>query len=55
MHRKKATAGATGAPGYPTVRAELLASSVEIVTTLVVLTVISVVKPWGRSRSPVPG
>jgi hypothetical protein len=33
------------------VRAELLASSVGIVTTLVVVTVISVVKPWGRSRS----
>src|SRR5437773_2961322 len=45
-----ATSGATGAPGYPTVRAELLASSVGIVTTLVVVTVISVVKPWGRSR-----
>jgi uncharacterized membrane protein len=45
-----ATAGAAPAPGYPTVRAELLASSIGIVSTLVIVTVISVVKPWGRFR-----
>jgi hypothetical protein len=50
-----ATAGPTPAAGYGTVRTELLASSVGIVTTLVVVTVISVVKPWGRPRRRVPG
>jgi uncharacterized membrane protein len=45
-----ATAGGEPAPGYRSVRDELLVSSVGIVTTLVLVTVISVVKPWGRTR-----
>ena len=46
-----ATAGGSVDPGYPTVRAELLGSSITIVGTLIVITIISVVKPWGRIRS----
>jgi hypothetical protein len=49
-----ATTGATSARAYPTVRDELLVSSVGIVTTLLVVTVISVVKPWGRTRRSRP-
>lgn len=45
-----ATAHGPGGAGYPAVRTELTASSVGIVTTLVLVTVISVVKPWGRTR-----
>jgi uncharacterized membrane protein len=44
------TEAGPGGPGYPTVGGELLSSSVVIVTVLVLVTVISVVKPWGRIR-----
>lgn len=37
-------------PAYLLVRSELLVGSVTIVSTLLVVTVISVVKPWGRLR-----
>jgi hypothetical protein len=37
-------------PAYLLVRTELLVGSVTIVSTLLVVTVISVVKPWGRLR-----
>ena len=43
-----ATAGGAEAAGYVTVRAELLVSSATIVSTLLAVTVVSVVKPWGR-------
>jgi uncharacterized membrane protein len=45
----EATAHGPGGAGYATVRDELMVSSVGIVTTLVLVTVISVVKPWGRT------
>ncbi|MFC4591742.1 M48 family metalloprotease [Sphaerisporangium corydalis] len=48
----KATAGETPATGYP--RGELMGSSVVIVSTLLIVTVISVVKPWGRRRPTRP-
>ena len=38
-------------PSYLLVRTELLVGSVTIVSTLLVVTVISVAKPWGRLRS----
>jgi hypothetical protein len=44
-----ATATGPGAAGYPHVRAELLVSSVTIVTTLILVTVVSVVKLSGRT------
>jgi hypothetical protein len=44
-----ATAGPGTAPGYPELGAELLVSSFTIIGTLLVVTVISVVKPWGRT------
>ena len=44
-----ATASGPGGPGYPAVRDELLISSVVIVTTLILVTAVSVVKPWGRT------
>jgi hypothetical protein len=43
------TAGPVPAPGYAPLRSELLVSSVTIISTLLVVTVISVVKPWGRT------
>src|SRR5437763_2475705 len=39
------TAGATGAPGYATLNAELIARSVGIVNTLVLITALAVVTP----------
>jgi hypothetical protein len=45
-----ATAGATPTGGYPAIRTELLVSSGVIVSTLLVVTVISVVRPWGPVR-----
>lgn len=38
-------------PAYTTVRTELFTGSVSIVSTLLLITVLSVVKPWGRTRS----
>lgn len=37
-------------PAYLAVRTELFTGSVSIVTTLLLITVLSVVKPWGRTR-----
>jgi hypothetical protein len=45
----ESTAHGPGGAGYGTVRTELTVSSVAIVTTLVLVTVISVGKPWGRT------
>jgi hypothetical protein len=44
-----ATAQGSVDTGYVTVRKELLASSVAILSTLIAVTAISVVKPWGRT------
>jgi hypothetical protein len=42
---------AVGDPAYLAVRDELLAGSVSLVLTLLGITVISVVRPWGRLRT----
>lgn len=44
-----ATGGPVPGPEYAALRSELLVSSVTIISTLLVVTVISVVKPWGRT------
>jgi hypothetical protein len=44
-----ATASASPDPTYPVIHAELLAGSVSVLTTLVVIVAVSVVKPWGRT------
>jgi hypothetical protein len=43
--------GALSDPAYVTVRTELFIGSVSIVSTLLLITVLSVVKPWGRTRA----
>ncbi|MGC9668283.1 DUF2269 family protein [Planosporangium sp. 12N6] len=49
-----ATAPADPGADYPAVRAELLAGSVGVLTTLVLIVIVSVVKPWGRTPRPGP-
>ncbi len=44
-----ATMDGTGDSGYRQVRDELLVSSMVIVATLLLVTVVSVIKPWGRT------
>jgi hypothetical protein len=47
--------GAVADPAYVAVRDELMTGSVSLVLTLLGITVISVVRPWGRlRRSPAP-
>jgi hypothetical protein len=48
-----ATTTEPAGPAYPAVRADLLAGSVSVLTTLVVIVAVSVVKPWGRTRRAV--
>jgi len=45
-----ATAAGAPGPAYSGVRADLLAGSVSVLTTLVVIVSVSVVTPWGRIR-----
>jgi hypothetical protein len=47
--------GATADPAYLAVRDELMSGSVSLVLTLLGITVISVVRPWGRIGRPRSG